>query len=55
MVYFSLQFTFTNTEWLEASFQKRECIKVIPSSKDPTRYVDVVTRKPVNSADLLPS
>ena len=32
------QFTFTNSEWLEASFQKRECAKIIPSSKDPTRW-----------------
>ncbi|XP_059081116.1 transient receptor potential cation channel trpm-like isoform X3 [Tigriopus californicus] len=30
-------FTFTNTEWLEASFQKRECVKIIPSSKDSNR------------------
>lgn len=30
-------FTFTNSQWLEASFQKRECIKIIPSAKDPTR------------------
>jgi transient receptor potential cation channel subfamily M protein 3 len=30
-------FTFTNSEWLEASFQKRECVKIISSTKDPTR------------------
>ena len=31
------QFTFTNTEWLEASFQKRECVNIVPSSRDSNR------------------
>ena len=33
------QFTFTNTEWLESSFQKRECVRIVPSVKDSTRYI----------------
>jgi hypothetical protein len=40
LIYFSFpffQFTFTNTEWLESSFQKRECVKIIPSVKDSNR------------------
>ena len=37
IVYLWLQFTFTNTEWLESSFQKRECVRVVPSVKDSSR------------------
>ena len=38
---FLLQFTFTNSEWVEASFQKRECGKIIPSAKYGNRYVPI--------------
>jgi hypothetical protein len=31
------QFSFTNSEWVEATFQKRECARIIPSTRDSNR------------------
>lgn len=43
LIGFSLKFSLQHTpkSWIEANFQKRECIKFVPSSKEEQRWVSI--------------